>query len=372
MAPERAPCTVGLVASGVLRGNLGEGGGAISLADLFEVMPLGQSPDPRQPGIPGDPVLAAWVEPEDLRALCALQLLGQSGIARPDDYLNLSGLRYELRREAAEAFFAAATAAKVLERARERAQAGSAAARAVLSALAIEDGAAPAVRADGGSELAALAAAGNPFAKALAGNSALEPVAAAAQAGVGDGADRAADGLDALLYARALAAIGPVTAFAPDDPACTGSTRPLPPGRVRVALDLDALLGFEHIQARFGIPGGLYRDAGGEVRLTRRDAPGRAAILACRLGAGPAGDGQELKTWMALAGYLSTPPALGGHFADGRITGEYRADGGFRGFPGAGPAVRVRNPGYPLAALEALADTLAALADADGAQDAAP
>ena len=58
---------------------------------------------------------------------------------------------------------------------------------------------------------------------------------------------------------------------------------------------------------------------------------------------------------------LARPRSRGGHFQDGRITGEYASDPDPGRFPDAGAAVRTRNAGYPLERLQALGALAAAL-----------
>jgi len=159
-----------------------------------------------------------------------------------------------------------------------------------------------------------------------------------------------------------MAAIGPVAAYRTDDPACTGTPVPLGPGRVRVVLDLYAILMLDRAQSEFGGGAAAYRDPAGDARLSGATPEGRAAILANRVALDPAGPFQELKAWLALLRYLTTPPALGGHFAGGRITSEYASSADFRQFPAAGAAVRNRAAAYPLDRIAALAATLADLA----------
>jgi len=130
--------------------------------------------------------------------------------------------------------------------------------------------------------------------------------------------------------------VGPVTVFAPGDPACTGPAAALGPGRRRIVLDLYLLTMTAQSQGRFGLDIGLYQGATGDGRLS-----GLPAILANRLGLDPGGPFQEVKAWMAPLLYLAGP-----HFTAGRITSEYQA---------SGAAVTTRNAAYPRAAIGALA-----------------
>jgi len=352
-----APFSVAVAATGELRGGL-SACRSISFADLYGILPLGRSPDPSQDDTTGEPLVGAYLEPDGLRELCAVQLLAQAGLAGPDFYLNLSGLAYDLRPAETGSFFGAAGAATALALTSRRAGEGSAQAGQALKALAGLPG-------DQGAALLAAMAAGNPYAGAMvrlggpaqvpAGLELLARVAAAARAG--------GTRLDALLMEQAVAAIGPLRLFAPSDPACTGASAELPPGRCRVVLDYDSLLMVDGTQARFGTRAALYQNARGDDRLT--GAPdGLARILANRIPLDPAGPFQELKTWAALVRYLAAPPGQGGHFDRGRIQAEYGASLDFRRFPESGAAVRVRNAGFPLDRLAVLADMARALREA--------
>jgi 2',3'-cyclic-nucleotide 2'-phosphodiesterase (5'-nucleotidase family) len=354
-----------LVGTGELRGAL-EAGRPITFADVYGILPLGRSPDPAQAGATGEPLISAYLEPDALRELCAMQLLDQTGLYG-DFYIHLSGLACQLEPEAAAAFFAAAGAAQVMALARQRALAGSALARAALAALA-------GLPADQGAALLALAP-GNPYAGALvrlggpggdpppdpgasAGNLAvLGRVAAAA------GRDAAAGSteLDTLLMAQAMAAIGQVRGFAPTDPACTGPTAALGPGRCRIALDLYALLIISSAQGRFGAHTRIFQAARGDQALSPDSPGGRAAILANRINLDPGGPMRELKAWQALLLYLATPPGRGGHFRAGRIGAEYDSSADLGRFPAFGAAVRTRNAGYPVRRVGALLAVLETL-----------
>ncbi len=341
------PFTAGVLASGTLRGGLG-GPGPITFSDVYGVLPLGTSPDPAQAEAGGEPLISVYLDPAGLRELCALQLLAQTGLVSSDWYLNLSGLSYRLEPAALPALFDAATGAAVLALAGRRAAAGSVAAAQALAGVA-------SLPSDQGAALQLAGAAGNPFAQALGVLPGLGEVAAAV-ADAGRGGHR----LETLLMARAKAAIGPVAAYLPGDPACTGTAVPLGPGRVRVAMDLYAILMLDRGRTRFGACAAAYQGPAGAARLS--GAPeGRAALLDHRIALDPGGSFQELKAWMALLRYLAAPAGQGGHFEAGRITAEYASSPDFRQFPAAGAAVRRRNAAYPLDRIAALAATLAAL-----------
>lgn len=361
---DATPFSAAALAAGELRGAL-EAGGPVTFADVFGLLPLGLSPDPDPGGITGEPLVSGYLDPEGCRTLCALQLLAQTGLVTGDFYLNLSGLVYALEPAGEAAFFTAAAAAAALEATRRRAREGSPPAALALAAV----GALPG---DRGAALRAAMAEGNRFARALvkladpapdAGRVAanLEALGQVAAVATADGAGAEGAGLASLLMAKALAAIGPVSAFAPGDPACTGPAAPLGSGRIRVALDLYLVLMMDRAQALLGTRAALYRAAQGDAVLSAAAPGGLEAILANRILLAPDGPLRELKAWLAVLLYLTTPPARGGHFQDGRITAEYAAPADFRRFPEAGAAVRVRNAAYPLARLAALADLVQAL-----------
>lgn len=357
------PFTAAALATGELRGGL-DLRAPISFADLYGLLGLGLSPDPAQAGAGGEPLISVYMDVDGLRELCAMQLLLQTGLGDPDYYLNLSGLAYGLLDEETGAFFATASAAQALALTGRRAQHGSA--PAVRAILALE-----AMPHDQGAALQAAMAAGNPYAGAMvrlgdpdpdpgriAANLALlGQVAAAAARDAATGTTE----VEALLMAKARAAVGEVRAFDPADPACTGPAATLGPGRVRIALDLYALLGFEHAQSMFGLHTALYRAPQGDDRLSGATPAGLKAILANRIGTAPGGSFLELKDWMAVLSYLATPAAKGGHFQEGRITREYGSSADYRRFPAFGAAVQTRNADYPLDRITALADQAAAL-----------
>ncbi|PYQ56504.1 MAG: hypothetical protein DMF58_20515, partial [Acidobacteria bacterium] len=97
-----------------------------------------------------------------------------------------------------------------------------------------------------------------------------------------------------------------MSAFAPSDLENTGTTTALTgASRVRVAVDLYALLLLGAVQAQYGVTIVPWASATGSTPLTG------AAILANRIDAAPATPGiQELKEWMALLSYVTT--GLGG------------------------------------------------------------
>jgi 2',3'-cyclic-nucleotide 2'-phosphodiesterase (5'-nucleotidase family) len=348
------PFTAAVVPRGELRNGLAAGR-AFTFADLYGVMPLGLSPDPAQDDATGEPLVGAYLDPDGLRELCAMQLLAQTGLVGADYYLHLSGLSYGLKPAETGDLFAAAGAASALALATQRAGAGSMPARWALAGLAQ-------LPADRGAALLAAAAAGNPFAGAMVRLTDPDPaqvpahlallgrVAAAAARDAATGATT----LDALLLAQAMAAIGPMSAFAATDPACTGPAAPLGPGRCRIVLDRYALLMVDGIRSRFGLRTAVYQAARGDALLTGATPDGRERILANRI-ALEGGTFRELKTWTALLLYLTAPPGRGGHFDGGRITAEYGATPDFSRFPVFGAAVRVRNAAFPAAQVLALA-----------------
>ena len=284
----------------------------------------------------GYPLLSTYLTVEDLRKLCAFQLVGQTGLIPVDFYLNLSGLRYSLKAPELYAYFKWATAAGVLTATGERAANGSAAAMAALGAL-------DALGADGGAALQAARLAGNPFVAAMVNLNDFLPDAQGLAANLGVLAQVAAarepSALGGLLVAKALAAVGDLAGFAPEDAACTGTAASLDGTvRHRLAASLYTLAMMAGVRARFGVELTAYRDATGPAVLDAADLP---AAMANRVTLDPAGSAVvETKEWQALLLYLTTPQALGGHFLDGRVTNEY-----------AGAAVWNRAPDYPSEAL---------------------
>jgi 2',3'-cyclic-nucleotide 2'-phosphodiesterase (5'-nucleotidase family) len=347
-SPDPTPFTAALLAAGELRGGL-DAGAPITFADLYGILPLGLSPDPAQNGSTGEPLVSGYVDDAGLRTLCAMQLLTQSGIARQADYLNLSGLSYGLRPAETAAFFSAASAVTALRLTGQRAEEGSTPAAQALAALA-------ALASDRGAALLDAMAAGNPYAGAMVWLGDPDPGTVRiadnlALLGLVAGTERHSDAaLAALLMAKAQAAIGTISAFAPADSACTGPAGVLAPGRHRIVLDLYVLLMANAAETRFGTGAPIYQAAQGDARLSGATPAGLQAILANRINLDPGGAFQEVKAWMALLLYLD-----GSHFRDGWITSEYGSSHDFSQFQTSGAAVRTRNASYPLGAIGALA-----------------
>jgi len=91
---EGNPCDFSVVASGVIRDNIYPGAtGLISFADVYNVLPLGISPDTAQP-VPGYPLMSVYVTAGDLRNICEAALTVAPAIGA-DFYLNFSGLRVD-------------------------------------------------------------------------------------------------------------------------------------------------------------------------------------------------------------------------------------------------------------------------------------
>jgi 2',3'-cyclic-nucleotide 2'-phosphodiesterase (5'-nucleotidase family) len=352
------PFQVGAVATGVLRSKL-LASVPLSFADVYNVLPLGISPDSSQALPIGYPLISAYLNLADLKKVCALQLVAQSNLAPPDFYLNLSGIQYSLKTTESYLFFKYATAASVLQVTSQKAVAGSAAALQALGALSR-------LGSDGGAALLGAYTAGNPYAAAMvslndsapsagqipANLSALGQVAAAAAA---DSAAGTAT-LSALIVSKAVAAIDTVSGFAPSDSANVGATTVLSDTvRVRVAVDFYAVLLLGAVQAQFGVSITPYRSGTGTATLSSADIPG---VLSNRIGAAAANEPiPELKEWMALLSYLST--GLGGS-----ISSEYSSTASFAQFGSFGAAVKVRNATYPLARIGQLVTTVVGLRSA--------
>lgn len=87
-----APFDFSVVASGVIRDYLYPGKtGYLSFADIYNVLPLGISPDTSQP-LPGYPLMSMYVNALDLRNICEVALSFAPFIGS-DYYLNFSGLK---------------------------------------------------------------------------------------------------------------------------------------------------------------------------------------------------------------------------------------------------------------------------------------
>src|SRR5437867_927579 len=108
------PFQAAAVATGLLRSEL-EAGVPLSFADIYNVLPLGISPDSSQALPVGYPLISTYLDPADVKKVCALQLVVQTNLAASDFYLNLSGLRYTLKSTESYVYFKYATAAGVLQ-----------------------------------------------------------------------------------------------------------------------------------------------------------------------------------------------------------------------------------------------------------------
>ncbi len=85
------PYDIGVVASGVIRDNLYAGKtGAITMSDIYNVLPLGASPES---DIPGYPLMSIYVNGQEIRNACEISA-SISHLLGSDYFLNFSGLRY--------------------------------------------------------------------------------------------------------------------------------------------------------------------------------------------------------------------------------------------------------------------------------------
>lgn len=345
------PFQAGVVATGVIRGTL-QTGIPITFADIYNVLPLGISPDTSQALPVGYPLVSSYLDLADLKKLCALQLVAQTNLVPPDYYLNISGLRYGLKTTEGYLYFKYATAAAILQTASQQAASGSVPALRAFGALS-------SLASDGGAALLGAYGNDNPwagamvqlndvnpsFAQIMTNLGALGQVAAAGAAGV---APRSA-----LVVSKAVAAIDTVAGFAPSDSSNTGPAVELSgTARVRVATDLYAVLALDTVQTQFGITITVYKSATGTSALSGGDLGG---ILANRISSGPpTGPVQELKGWMALLSYVGTG-------LRGNIGSAYASSPAFSQFGTSGAAVQTRNASYPIAAIAQYAGALAAL-----------
>jgi hypothetical protein len=306
------------------------------------------------------------VDYNDLKKICALQLLSQTNLTPSDYYLNLSGLSYTLDPTAAADYFKNATAAAVLQVTQARAATGNASALQALADLTTLG------TSHDPTNLLTHAAAKNPFAVAMVTlNDASIPANPTANLTVlGDvalkGATDAAAGsilLPTLIFQKATAAIAAVSAFGSTDLACTGTPAALATDkRARVAGDLYAVMMMGAAQSKFGAAIAAYAAPTGTTTVSGADLAG---AMANRINLnGPVATVQELKEWMALVISLITPQASGGHFASGTITSEYKSTANFTDFPTDGAAITVRNASYPILSIGQLMGTLKTLTTA--------
>lgn len=345
------PVQAAVMPSGFIRSKL-LNGVPLSFADVYDVLPLGISPDPTQALPVGYPLVSAYMELADLKKVCALQLVVQTNLANPEFYVNLSGLQYTLDPLGAYVYFKYATAAGVLQVTSQKASGGSVSALQALGAVAN-------LASDHGASLLAAAAAGNPYATALVNLNDASPsltnlgvlgqVTAAAAADSANGTNT----LSALIVSTATAAINTVSGFSPDDGANLGLATPLSgANRTRFVADLSSFLLLGTIQSQFGAAITAYASATGTTTLSGADIP---ALLSNRVDAAPGSAGvQELKEWMALLSYLQTS-------LNGAITSQYASTPNFLQFPFFGAAVQTRNASYPLPSIGQMMGTLANL-----------
>lgn len=345
------PFQASVVASGVVRSKLLKDV-ALTFSDVYNVLPLGISPDSTQALPIGFPLVSAYMELADVKKLCALQLVLQTNLASADFYLNLSGLQYSLKPSESDLFFKYATAAAVLQITSQKATAGSSSALQALGALST-------LGTDSGAALLAAYAAGNPYAAAMVklnddssigtNPGVLGQVAAAAAADSAAGTTT----LYQLIVSKAIAAIDTVGGFDPSDTANTGPAAALSgSSRVRVAADLYAVLLLNAVEAQFGTAITAYKSATGTEVLSGGDLDG---ILANRIDVAPATPGvQELKEWTALLSYV-------GQGLGSSIPPEYKSTSNFAEFSSFGDAVTTRNISYPIAAIGQFLTTLSSL-----------
>ncbi|BDU71292.1 bifunctional metallophosphatase/5'-nucleotidase [Mesoterricola silvestris] len=353
--------TAGIVPTGVIRDHLAAG--PISLANAYNVLPLGISPDTTQAIPVGYPLMSIYLTTEDLKKVCALQLLSQCNLTPSDYYLNISGLSYALDGPGSYLYFKYATAAAVLSVVQSKA-ATVAAAGAAYQALATLGS-----TGDPAALLAAMAG-GNPYATAMVALNDPPATLDATQTGtnlqvLGDvaakGAADAATGgitLNTKIFTMAIGAIGQISAFDAADAMCTGPTTLdlVPATRYRVAGDLYAVMMMGAAKSKFGVDITAYA---GNTRMdaTTVSAADLAGAMKYRINAaGPVLPVVELKEWMALVQYIG---ALGG-----TVPPQYLSTPAFTDFAVGGrwgTAVTVRNQTYPLAPIGAMMTTLAGL-----------
>lgn len=348
------PYQAGVVATGVLRGKL-LSGVPITFADVYDVLPLGISPDASQTLPVGYPLISVYLDPADLRKVAALQLVAQSNLVPSDFYVNLSGVQYSLKSAESYTYFKYATGAAVLQITVDKFGQGSAAATAAVNGLF-------SLGTDHGAALIAAAQAGNPYAAAMIALNDPAPDATqtatnlSAMGDLGVAALGGTTAVSALVVNKALAAIDKLSGFAPTDATNVGTATELSStNRIRLAVDLYAVLLLNAVQSQYGIKITPYQAATGTTTLSAADFP---TLLGNRIDAAPATAGvQELKEWMALLSNVAT--SLGGV-----IGPDYASTTNFADFPTSGAAVRNRNSSYPLASIAQLVSTVGKLQQA--------
>ncbi|HJT17999.1 MAG TPA: hypothetical protein VJ853_11445, partial [Thermoanaerobaculia bacterium] len=335
---DSTPYQVGAVATGVLRTRL-RAGVPITFADIYDVAPLGISPDLSQALPIGYPMISAYINVDDLKQVAALQLVAQSALVDPDFYLNLSGIQYTLKPDAAKAYFKSATAAGVLKITSAKATAGSVAAGQALGALITNAASLPAL------------AATNPYAAAMVTlNDPTQIPANLAELGnVGIAATNGT--INSYIVSKAVAAIDTVSGFAPNDLENTGATTPLASGtRVRAIVDLYAALLLGAVDAQYGTTIALWPSA-----TSTKPMQSLTDFLGNRVDADPATAGtQELKEWQSLLSYVTTG-------LNSSIGSDYASTTNFTDFPSFGKAVTTRDANYPLASIGQMMTTLGGL-----------
>lgn len=345
------PYQLGVVGTGVLRATL-PAKVPLTFSDIYNVLPLGITPDSTQLLPIGYPLISVYLDPADVKKVAALQLVGQSNLVSSSYYLNMSGVQYTLKSAEAYTYFKYATAAAVLNITNGKAAGGSAAAAQAAGAMFN-------LGYDQGASLQNLSKAGNPYATAMVKLNDASPDATQTAANmkalgeVGAAAIYGSGPVAALVASKAVAAIDTVSGFASSDIKNTGSATPLSATtRVRGAVDLYAVLLLNAVESQYGIKITPYQSATGSTTLSSANM---AAVMGNRINLTPAAPTvQELKEWMALLSNVGT--ALGG-----TIGPEYASTPLFTQFPAAGAAVTTRNASYPLPSIGQLVGTLSAL-----------
>jgi 2',3'-cyclic-nucleotide 2'-phosphodiesterase (5'-nucleotidase family) len=361
------PFTAAVVPTGIIRDDLAAGS-PISFANAYDVLSLGITPDNSQSILVGYPLMSVYLSYPDLQKVCALQLVAQTNLTPSADYLNLSGLSYALNPAGAYTYFKYATAASVLQVITAKAASGSATAAKALTDLAslATDPTGATLLSDQATNpyVAAMAALNDPTTSLTQAQIAVNlPVmgtlAATAQADAANGTTA----LDTLILNKAIAAIGQLAGFAAADLACEAAPTALALNqRYRVAGDLYSIFMMNAIQAQFGVTITTYAGPTGLNAVAKANLTQALANRINLNGNKPAL--QELKAWMALMLYLTTPTAQGGFFTSGLIPVDYLSTATYTDFPTNGAAVTVRNADYPLPSVQQLTATLASLAAA--------
>ena len=93
---DETPFTFAVMPNGMVRDDLhASTDGLVTFSDMFNVMPLGLSPDPANQAMPGWPLAGAYVTAAELRNICEVSTYLAESIGSSSAYLNIAGVRCE-------------------------------------------------------------------------------------------------------------------------------------------------------------------------------------------------------------------------------------------------------------------------------------